>query len=183
MADINNFVVISGCSGGGKSTLLKALGACGHHVVEEPGRRIVKEERARGGDALPWASPEAFARRAVRLSLLDRADARDRSGLVFFDRGLIDAASALEEMTGKPFLARLGRRHRYHETMFMAPPWPEIYVRDQERRHDLADAALEYRRLCRAYPSLGYKVHVLPKATIDDRVAFVLAICRKAATA
>jgi predicted ATPase len=38
--EMNRFVVISGCSGGGKSTLLAELGRRGHAVVEEPGRRI-----------------------------------------------------------------------------------------------------------------------------------------------
>jgi predicted ATPase len=42
--DVNRFVVISGCSGGGKSTLLIELGRRGYATVEEPGRRIVKEE-------------------------------------------------------------------------------------------------------------------------------------------
>jgi predicted ATPase len=38
------FVILSGCSGGRKSTLLAELGRCGHSIVEEPGRRIVKQE-------------------------------------------------------------------------------------------------------------------------------------------
>jgi predicted ATPase len=33
------FVLLSGCSGGGKSALLAELHARGYHVVEEPGRR------------------------------------------------------------------------------------------------------------------------------------------------
>ncbi|MEL6962475.1 MAG: AAA family ATPase, partial [Pseudomonadota bacterium] len=45
LAIMENFVVISGCSGGGKSTLLEALKRLGHGVVEEPGRRIVQSER------------------------------------------------------------------------------------------------------------------------------------------
>ena len=45
-------VVISGCSGGGKSTLLAELGARGYAVFEEPGRAIVKEQLVSGGDAL-----------------------------------------------------------------------------------------------------------------------------------
>lgn len=52
------FVVLSGCSGGGKSSLLAALARRGHAVVEEPGRRIVAEETRSGGSALPWTDPE-----------------------------------------------------------------------------------------------------------------------------
>ncbi len=74
-AGTDRFVVISGCSGGGKSTLLAELGRRGHAVVEEPGRRIVREELQSGGTALPWTDGIAFARRAVALALADRARA------------------------------------------------------------------------------------------------------------
>jgi predicted ATPase len=49
---VDRFVVISGCSGGGKSTLIAEFGRRGYAIVEEPGRRIVKEELANGGSAL-----------------------------------------------------------------------------------------------------------------------------------
>jgi predicted ATPase len=48
-----NFVTISGCSGGGKSTLLLELRQRGFATIEEPGRWIVVEELKRGGRALP----------------------------------------------------------------------------------------------------------------------------------
>jgi predicted ATPase len=51
---MDRFVVISGCSGGGKSTLLAELRGRGYAVVEEPGRRIVREELEGRGAALPW---------------------------------------------------------------------------------------------------------------------------------
>ncbi len=176
MANVNDFIVISGCSGGGKSTLLDALENRGHDIVKEPGRRIVVEELASGGSALPWDDPVAFARRAIRLSVADRAYSRERSGWVFFDRGLIDAASALEDLTGKPFLNRLARRRRYNKNVFLTPPWPEIYAKDNDRRHDLADGIDEYERLCRVYPSLGYELHILPKVSVTERADLVLEV-------
>ena len=94
---MNRFVVISGCSGGGKSTLLAELARRGHAVVEEPGRRIVAEEMRTGGSALPWVDAAAFARRAVAMALADRASVPDTGSWVFFDRGLIDAAAGLQQ--------------------------------------------------------------------------------------
>ena len=35
-------VVISGCSGGGKSALVGELAACGYSAFPEPGRQVVK---------------------------------------------------------------------------------------------------------------------------------------------
>jgi predicted ATPase len=115
---MERFVVISGCSGVGKLMLVAELARCGYAVVEEPGRRIVREEREGGGAALP----AAFARRAIATAFADREEARLLSGWVFFDRGLVDASVALEHLTGEPTLARIGRTHRYHRRVFLAPP-------------------------------------------------------------
>ena len=171
---MNRFVVVSGCSGGGKSTLLAEFGRRGHAVVEEPGRRIVKQELKADGSALPWVDAAAFARRAVEMALCDWQSARARDGWVFFDRGLVDAAAGLQHVTGEPALAVLGRSHHYHRRVFLTPPWPEIYLTDPERRHGLDAAVAEYARLLEAYASLGYKVHVLPKVGVTERADFVL---------
>jgi predicted ATPase len=171
---MNCFVVISGCSGGGKSTLLAELSRRGYAVVQEPGRRIVKEEVERGGSALPWIDHVAFARRVLAMALADRASAIKLNGWVFFDRGLIDAAAGLQHLTGEQVLKSLRHSHRYHGRAFLAPPWPEIYATDQERRHSFDEALAEYSRLIEVYPSLGYRVFVLPKADVAERAEFVL---------
>jgi predicted ATPase len=171
---MDRFVVISGCSGGGKSALLAELGRRGHAVVEEPGRRIVKEELKGDGSALPWVDEAAFARRAVAMALADRASAGVLDGWVFFDRGLVDAAAGLQHLTGEQVLKALGQSHRYHRRVFLAPPWQEIYVTDRERRHSLDAALAEYSRLLEAYPSLGYEVFVLPRMGVVGRADFVL---------
>ncbi len=169
------FVLITGCSGGGKSTLLVELRRRGFHVVEEPGRRIVRQELEAGGRALPWVDAPAFARRAIEMALADREAARAHPGWVFFDRGLIDAASMLEDHTGDPVLANLGALHRYHRRVFIAPPWPEIYWTDPERRHGFEAGVAEYHRLKTVLPALGYDVVPLPKAPVAARADLVLA--------
>ncbi len=171
----DRFVVISGCSGGGKSALLEELGRRGYPTIAEPGRRIVKEQLLGGGTALPWTDEVAFARRCIALALSDRKAARRLKGRwVFFDRGVIDASVALRHLTGEPALRALKRSHRYHQRVFMAPPWREIYVTDNERRHSLDAGVAEYQRLVYAYPMLAYKVTILPKVGVTERAAFVL---------
>lgn len=170
---MENFVVISGCSGGGKSTLLAELGRRGHSIVEEPGRRIVQQELQSSGTALPWLDAEAFIRRAMKMALADRGTVASHPGLVFFDRGLIDAAAGVERLTGEPALAPLREAHRYHHRVFLTPPCPEIYVTDPERRHGLAEAEAEYADLLQVYPALGYELVILPKVSIAERADFV----------
>src|SRR5262249_50937024 len=107
---MDRFVVISGCSSGGKSSLLTELGRRGYGFVEEPGRRIVKEELEAEGSALPWIDGPAFARRCIALALSDCNAARRQEGRwVFFDRGVIDASAALQHLTGEPALQALRR--------------------------------------------------------------------------
>ena len=166
------FVLITGCSGGGKSTLCAALAARGFAVVPEPGRRIVEEEEAGDGAALPWVDPAAFARRALAMARADLAAAGP--GPVFFDRGLVDAALALEHAAAVPLNQSLGRSRHYARAVFLAPPWPEIFARDAARRHGFAEAEAEFRRIERALPELGYRAVILPKTPVAERLALVL---------
>jgi predicted ATPase len=171
---LERFVAISGCSGGGKSTLVAELGSRGFATVEEPGRRIVKQELQGAGTALPWVDGAAFARRAITMALEDRQWAARTEGWVFFDRSLIDAASHLQHLTGEPALERYRLANRYHQLVVLTPPWPVIYANDPERRHGFDEAQAEYLRLVEAYSSLDYDLLVLPKESIQERADLVL---------
>ena len=166
----NRFVMISGCSGGGKSTLLAELARRGHRVVAEPGRRIIAELRAGTGGALPWDDPAGFARCAMAMSLADHAAAR---GLTFFDRGVVDAAVALQATTGE--VAAQEVAHYRYDQLFLAPPWPEIYEQDADRRHSLEKALSDHDRVERAWRDAGYDPVILPRDTVAGRADFVLA--------
>lgn len=170
----SRFVIISGCSGGGKSTLLAELARRGHAVVPEPGRRIIAEERAGAGKALPWVDLLGFLHRASEMGRADCAWAARQPGRVFFDRGLVDAAIGLLHVDGIPLDRTLGD-HRFHQTVFMAPPWPAIYRSDADRQHDFRAAEAEYYRLTRGYTSLGYTLSVLPRVSPEARADHVLA--------
>lgn len=172
---IDNLTIISGCSGGGKSTLIAELARRGHRVVEEPGRRLLRAELAGGGTALPWDDKIGFVRRILALAVQDHMEAPRHEERVFFDRSVVDALSALDHLTGEPALATLGGRYRYARRVFLAPPWPEIYVTDDERRHDFAAAESEYHRLARDYPALGYETVLLPRLPVTGRADWLLA--------
>lgn len=179
---MDRFIIISGCSGGGKSTLLEELAHRGFSAVEEPGRRIVAAELAGDGKALPWVDAEAFLRRAIALSLEDLQRASTLPGPVFFDRGLLDAASGLGEITGEPVLQHYADEWRFNRTVFLTPPWADIYRQDAERQHGLDAAMEEYERLLRDYPALGYDVVELPKVAVNQRADFVLARLERGGT-
>jgi len=99
----------------------------------------------------------------------------------FFDRSLIDAADALAHATGTPRDDAMLAKYRYAATVFLTPPWPEIYQCDDARHHGLESAIAEYERLHLAYSALGYDVVILPKTSVAARVAFILQRLTRAA--
>ncbi|WP_247744515.1 AAA family ATPase [Sulfitobacter sp. R18_1] len=167
-------IILSGCSGGGKSTLLAELKRRGYETVEEPGRRIVATEMQGEGKDLPWVNLKLFARRAIEMAARDRERAKDLNGWVFFDRGLVDAAVALEHAAGVAVSETLADQDRFHHQVFLTPPWPEIYRSDSERKFDLEEGIAEYHRLLDAFAGLGYDPVILPKVDITARADFIL---------
>jgi predicted ATPase len=57
---LENFVTISGCPGGGKSTLLAELRQRGFPTIDEPGQRIAPEEWSAALGHLAWLYAVAF---------------------------------------------------------------------------------------------------------------------------
>ena len=169
-----NRILITGCSGGGKTTLINALADKGYVTVPEPGRRIVAEQKANSGKALPWIDLTAFSKRALAMAKDDLIEANKTKHLVFFDRGIIDAAIALEYSGGRLHRETLGDKQHYSPEVFLAPPWREIYKSDADRKHGFDEALAEYERIHSALLELGYHIHMLPKVCVNKRVDFVL---------
>ena len=163
-------IVITGCSGGGKSALAAELRARGHVVIDEPGRRVIAAERASGGTGLPWEDADRFADLAFWMAVGDHAGAE--AALTFFDRSALDqAAWYARRGTAPP-----GEVPHYDQTVFLAPPWPEIYEPDSDRRHGFETAVEEYDDLVRRLPGWGYRCHTLPKAPVVARADHVLSV-------
>jgi predicted ATPase len=168
----NNYIVISGCSGGGKSTLLTELANRGYSVVWEPGRQIVKEQIAIDGDALPWTNLEKFLELVLSRYLFLFNSQKDQQGLVFFDRGIIDAVQL--NAPQPEYFQKATKAFRYNPLVFLAPPWAEIFSKDKERQHDFKTAEREFDELLIKYNNFGYKTILLPKVPVKERADFIL---------
>ncbi|MBO6768033.1 MAG: AAA family ATPase [Erythrobacter sp.] len=173
---MTKFVVLSGCSGGGKTALGAELARRGYRTIAEPGLRIVREERARGGEALPWIDEERFARRALAMARadLDAASAGQENS-VFFDRGLVDAAAALDHATGHHRAERYEGHELLCRQVFFVPPWEKHFHQSADRRHSFANACAEYERLLEAYRILGFTPFILPHESVEARADRLLA--------
>lgn len=170
-------VVITGGPGSGKSTLIAALDEAGHRVVEEAGRAVIRDQMAAGGNALPWGDPHHFARAMLARDIDAWHATADADGPVFFDRGIPDIQGYLRVIGAAPLaeVDTAARAYRYAPCIFIAPPWQAIYVQDDERRQDFAEARRTFAVMCGVYGALGYEPVPLPLAPVAERVAFVLA--------
>jgi predicted ATPase len=173
----DRFVVLSGCSGGGKSSLLAELGRRGFAIYEEPGRQVVKEQLLIGGDALPWDNIDLFLELTISRSIHHLVEAARSDAFAFFDRGIIDQVNGYR-MRGREVPKHLlgaVEHFRYRETVFMVPPWREIFANDAERRHSFEESVAMYDALVETYEHFGYRPVVIPKMDVAARADFVLA--------
>jgi predicted ATPase len=173
------FFIITGGPGSGKTALIEALAAAGHRVVPEAGRLIIKEQVASGGHALPWADRAAFADAMLARDIAAYRDNDAATGPVFFDRGIPDIIGYLT-LIGLPIPAAMHEsalRYRYNRRVFIAPPWPEIFVEDSERKQTPDEAKRTYVAMSRTYPQYGYEPLELPRSSVAERAAFVRRIC------
>jgi predicted ATPase len=73
-----------------------------------------------------------------------------------------------------PQLVEAIRTRRYNPTVFVFPPWREIYATDAERKQDWAEAEATFGKIMRVMPALGYAPVVVPKGDVEARAAFIL---------
>ncbi len=171
-----NFYILTGCSGGGKSTLLSALGKQGFLCVEETGRTIVRQQEAIGGNALPWKDLSAFCELTLSHNICNFERVAENEKSVFFDRGIPEAVGIDHMLDRKPIPhhVKAAEIYRYNPCVFVLPPWPGIFVNDDERKHGFDAAVREYDIQRKIYEECGYTLIDVPKTGIDMRVAFVL---------
>jgi len=174
MIDKPNFFVFTGGPGVGKTTLLRHLQALGERVVDESARAVICDEITAGGTGAPWLDNARYCRLTAARDIAAFDARAHETGRIFFDRGVMDNFGANGEPPW-PKLVEAVRTRRYNRTVFVFPPWREIYETDAERRQDWAEAERTFDRIAEQLPSLGYAPMVVPKGTLEQRAAFVLA--------
>lgn len=168
-----NFFLLTGGPGVGKTTLLEHLRARGERCVEETHRRVIRQQVAVGGSAVPWRDAQAYGVRTARedIAIFDAlADTEDR---VFFDRGIPDTGGPA--FTAPPWLVEAWRTRRYNTHVFVPPPWREIYAQDAERKQTFEDCLATHEAILERYRGLGYEPLLIPLADVETRADFVLA--------
>ncbi|MER8373055.1 AAA family ATPase [Mesorhizobium sp. M1406] len=170
--------MLTGGPGSGKTILIAALRRAGFATSVEAGRGIIRDQSAIGGPALPWHDRTLFAELMLSWEMRSYQIAREQTGRpVFFDRGVPDTLGYLR-LSGLPVpqhVSCAAKRFRSSPRVFAAPPWPEIFAQDEERRQTPDEAERSYHALVGVYTELGYELVPLPLAPVEERLRFVLA--------
>ena len=171
--------VLTGGPGSGKSTLLDYLEGHGFARSIEAGRCIIQDQTVIDGPALPWRDRALFAELMLSWDMRSYHAALQRDGgePIIFDRGIPDVVGylRLEGLDVPSHILRAAQSFRYNPRVFVAPPWPEIYCRDAERKQDEETAHRTYEAMVMVYRELGYTLIELPKVGVAARAEFVRA--------
>lgn len=167
-------IAFTGGPGFGKSTTLGALERRGHKCVAESARAIIRERIRLGLAKRPPA--HEFAAQVLRLDQDQYQRVRDIQGLVFFDRGVIDALGMCFELGlhGADELADALRDYPFHSTAFVFPPWREIYATDAERDQSFEEALAVDAAVRRWYRRCGIDLIDVPRLDVQARCDFIL---------
>ena len=169
----HNFYVITGGPGGGKTSLMECLASKGYSYIPETAREIIKERLLQG--LSPRPNPKTFAEEIFTKDWVNFISNSD-SSILFFDRSFMDSACLLFDADAAAYnkIRNTHLKNRYNNTVFIIPPWREIYRKDAERDQSFDDAIRIYERLEKWYREHGYDIVVVPKDTIENRVTFIL---------
>ena len=170
-------IVITGGPGTGKSTVIKALEEQKYSCMHEISREVTLMARKNGIEQLFLKDPMLFSKLLLegRVQQFKKASQLD-ADTVFFDRGIPDVFAYMNYLgvDYPDIFVDESKNNSYYNTIFLMPPWKDIYITDNERYESFEQSLAIHNHLKTAYNSLGYNIVEVPFAKVDQRVSFIL---------
>ena len=178
---MDRFFVITGGPGSGNTGLIAALD---RHPSSSPKPAAPSSRKNRPpAEALcPWKDPLAFAQKMLArdIAAWDAARTVGRTGDLSIAASRMCWAICNGAAFAAPRASRAGRgrERRYNRRAFLAPPWPEIFTQDAERKQTLAEALRSQGPAVscgRSMPALAMSWWSCRWRPVAERAAFVRA--------
>lgn len=169
-------IVITGGPGTGKSSLINELISQNYFCMPEISRKVTLDARKNGIEQLFLKEPLLFSQLLLegREQQFLRAE-RESTNIVFFDRGIPDVHGYMNYIGVDYPDVYLEKSLKYrYTTIFMTPPWQEIYLSDNERYESYEQSLAIHNHLTKTYNELEYSILNVPIGSIKERVQFIL---------
>jgi len=171
----NNYFILTGAMGGGKSTILNLLREKGYLCVDEPARHILAEQRSIEGDGIPEKTPELFNQLMFSRSINQYKINSKYNDVIFFDRGIPDLVGYADMLnTNNSVYLNAAKVYLYNKNVFMFNGWEEIYTTDDERKMEFDSAKKFGINVSNIYKELGYNVIEVPFDSVEKRVEYII---------
>ena len=168
-------IVITGGPGSGKTTLISFLLENGFQCQNEISREVIIEAQREGIDQLFLTDPILFSQKLLegRLKQFQEIHHFEKSH-IFYDRGLPDITAYMDfTNVDYPNTFKKTCHNNRYDTVFLLPPWKEIYKQDNERYESFEEAQKIHDCLLNGYDQYGYDVIEVPFGTLEDRMHFI----------
>jgi Predicted ATPase len=168
-------IVITGGPGSGKTVLINHIKDLGYKCMHEISRTITIEAQKNGIDQLFLEDPILFSEKLMngRLDQYQKID-HIESQYLFYDRGLPDITSYLD-YTNAAYPEHFDdycQINRY-DSIFLLPPWKDIYKQDNERYESFKEAKTIYTFLTKGYRKYGYEIDEVPSGSLEFRTDYI----------
>jgi predicted ATPase len=169
-------IVIIGGPGTGKTTIIDGLVENGYCCYPEISRQVTAQAQQQGIEQLFLENPLLFSELLLEGRKKQFLDAhQEPHNIVFLDRGIPDVLAYMHYIGDAypAFFDQACKDHKYN-SVFVLPPWQDIYVSDAERYENYEQAVLIHEHLMETYQKYGYSIIEVPKDTVENRMDFIL---------
>jgi predicted ATPase len=171
----NNYFILTGAMGAGKSTILKQLREKGYLCVDEPARPILEEQRGIEGEGVPEKNPELFVQLMLSRAINQYKINSKYNDVILFDRGIPDFIAYADLFNiNKDVYINAAKVYLYNKNIFMFKGWKEIYTTDDERKMDFEWAKKFGINVSGIYKELGYNIIDVPFDSVEKRLEFIV---------
>jgi predicted ATPase len=171
----NNYFILTGAMGAGKSTILQELIAHKFMCIEEPARPIIAEQRSIDGDGIYDKDKKLFLELMLSRAIFQFKQMQNFHEPIVFDRGIADNIGYSHVFgLDLPHIYKASEKYKYNNIVFFTPGWKDIYQTDDERKMSFEVAKQFGDDIKNVYLNLGYKVVDVPFDIPEMRAKFII---------